>query len=332
MNFNLFLKEASTSIFWAQTPNLCFTGEEFSPLFFNALLSYTEKNNLLPYPKLNLNIADKKLMIATLNQSVLGTSGVFWLSEVLEEGEKGKGKNKQDIVDTLLNYQGPHHILYFIPKHTKLSCGSGTTVIDIPITIDYALFELVLFFLGIVVHDKKLELIKKIFKETKTITLDTACMFINYLELINLKHLDQLSYYLAYITKTQPSLNQLSDFFFANQATNFFSLWSKVESEYSDMFWIAFWSEQIWKAHHVIGYLKKSDFTNAKRMSFRLPYSFINLYWKNFSQQKCTHLYNQLYLIDMKIKQGVTHSVGLTFFFFSYFFEKTHKNNYTDII
>ncbi len=326
MDFSFFLKEATKNSFWANTPNICFRGDEFNPLFFNTLFSHLEKNALLPYPKtrLDLTTTDKKTVFATLNQSILGNCAVFWLSNILHEGTE---KSKQDIFSLLLNYQGPHHIISFLPKDAKVSPGKTVTIIDMQTDIDQPTIELLFAFLKHNIQDKKIDLIKRMLKETKTLPIDTACMLINYLELVNIRHLNDLASHLAHITQTQPSLNQLSEYFFTTNAQGFFSLWTTVEKEYPEMFWLSFWSEQFWKAHHVITYLKKNDFINAKRMSFRLPYSFINTHWKKFTQQELRLLYNHIYLIDMKIKRGGSSDAALNFFFFSYFFEKSQTNN-----
>ena len=46
MNFKLFLQEAATHAFWAQSPVICFRSEVFSPIFFNYMFIFLEKNNL----------------------------------------------------------------------------------------------------------------------------------------------------------------------------------------------------------------------------------------------------------------------------------------------
>lgn len=326
MDILSFLQEASEQSFWAQSPNICFRSEEFSPVFFNAIFAHLEKNNLLPYTKNRLDLAatDKKTVLATLNQSILGNCAVFWLSNIVSEGID---KGKQDLVNLLLNYQGPHHIIYFLPKDAKAIPGKTGMVIDIPGSVNIETLEALFAFFKQDLPLKKKDLLTRMLRENKNLPLDAACMIMNYLELVNVKNLDDFSSYLAHITQTQPSLNQLSEYFFTTNAPSFFSLWAEVEKEYPEMFWLAFWSEQIWKAHHVIGYLNKSDFVNAKRMSFRLPYSFINTHWKKFSQQNLTNLYQQLYLIDTKIKRGSSGDAALNFFFFSYFFEKTQTGN-----
>jgi hypothetical protein len=331
MDFSLFLQEASACSFWTQSPNICFRGDEFSPLFFNALLSHVEKNKLLPYPKLRFDItsADKRTIFTTLNQSILGNYAVFWMSTILHEDMV---KTKQDVLSFLFAYQGPHHVIYFLSKDAKQIPGKIATVVDIPSNIDFSKFEHLCVFFKQTIPNAKSGFIKQLFKETKTLPLDTACMLMKYIELINVRYLNDFSTYLAHITQAQPSLSQLSEYFFTGKAPEFFSLWATVEKEYPEMFWLSFWSEQLWKAHHVIGYLKKNNIINAKRMSFRLPYSFVNTYWKKFSQYELKHLYDHLYLIDMKIKRGGSSEAALSFFFFFYFFEKFQISNHRCVV
>ncbi len=331
MNFNLFLQEASKPDFLAQSPNICFRSDDFSPLFFNHLLTNLEKNGYFPYPKLRLDLTayDQKALLAALNQSILGSNSVFWLSNIAAEGIV---KGKQNIITYLFSYQGPHHIMYFLPKDVKLTPGEKVVIIDVPYQVDFATAETILSFFYQKNQRKKCDALKRIFKQTKTLPLDTLCMLVHYTELMNSKNGNELDSYLANITQTQPSLSLLSESFFSNNAADFFAVWSEVERTYPDMFWLAFWSEQFWKAYHVVSFLKKQDFINAKRMSFRLPYSFINIHWKKFSQQELSNFYQDMYLIDAKIKRGCSSNAAMSFFFCSYFFKKSQRNSQTNVI
>ena len=62
--------------------------------------------------------------------------------------------------------------------------------------------------------------------------------------------------------------------------------------------------DQLWRAYHNRLFLEKKMFAQAKRMSYRLPYNFIQSYWKKTSLQELSNLHQELYSIDYKIKQG----------------------------
>lgn len=318
IDFETFMQSANTPKFWGQGDTIVFKGDTFPPLLFSAFFTLLEKKNLLPYQKTKIDLHgyDKKILTGILNQSILGQYSFFWFGSV-------ESINQQDIHTLLATYQGPHIISYFIPldsKHIELHTKSNI-IIDLPSKIDYALFNQLLKFLDQQVSPQKNTLIKKIFNEAKTLDLDTACMLTNYLELIPTKSSPEIDSYLAYITNTQPTLSQLSEHFFAKNAAPFWKVWAKISDEYQEMFWLAFWSEQIWKAYHVVKFLKKNDFVNAKKMSFRLPYSFLGQHWKKHSTTELTNLYEELYTIDRAIKKGSTF-FSLDLFYLNYFLGK----------
>jgi hypothetical protein len=110
----------------------------------------------------------------------------------------------------------------------------------------------------------------------------------------------------------------LSEYFFAYDANNFFKLWSVIEKNYSEMFWISFWAEHLWRACCVINYLNLGDFAQAKRAGFRLPYTFINRDWKKHNIIKLKKLYCLLYKIDYLYKTGSPFCL-FEFFYLSHF-------------
>jgi hypothetical protein len=115
-----------------------------------------------------------------------------------------------------------------------------------------------------------------------------------------------------------PSLSALTEAFFAKDAQRFFSLWSALEKEYPEIFWIIFWSDHVWRAYNVIQFLQEKNFVQAKRMSFRLPYSFINRDWQKNSPSELVQAYQNLYSIDFALKKGSSFT-ALDLFYVNYF-------------
>jgi hypothetical protein len=223
----------------------------------------------------------------------------YWLNEVPEPGKKDK------FLEYLLDYQGPNIVAFYTIGDVKKSDHKkNLQIIDINSSITWREFNLILNFLANKLPAKKLAVANKIFNEQEMLDVDVACMLINYLELVSVSFIDNLPEYLSQIIGSRPILNQLSNFFFARQQTAFFSLWSELESKYSDMFWIAFWSDQAWRAFHVVECLNNKNFVRAKQLSYGLPFGFINKYWTGFNQDYLHSLYEDLYEIDCSIKKG----------------------------
>ena len=154
------------------------------------------------------------------------------------------------------------------------------------------------------INEQKLKVIgDKIFFNS-SYTLDVACMLMKYFELINVRYADEFNNYLSPILGAQISLYALSDAFFSKKEKLFFDLWQDIDSGYSDMFWISFWSDQVFRAYYVVKFLEQKDFVKAKRSSFRLPYNFMKKDYKQFTLEKLANYYEFLFNIDFAIKKG----------------------------
>jgi len=304
---------------WHKHPVLCFKSNSYYGLFFRQLFDYAAHQKLLPAElgKIDIAAIDKKALQATLSQTMLGASYFYWLGNI----SALPAKNKELVLSYAATYQGPHVIALFVDDNEKVGFKAKDAVIEIPAMVDFILFEELAKAFNYILVGKKREVAQQIFSLVRTINLDEACMLYHYLELVSSKAYEEYVAYLAQLVGASPSLQQLSEAFFARNAQEFFRVWSMVYHEYPEMFWVVFWSEQVWRAYHVVQFLTKKDFVAAKRMSFRLPYSFVNRDWKKAKAAELSKFYERLYSIDFAIKQGSTF-YSLDFLYFEYFLDK----------
>ena len=310
MNIQDFLISAESASWWADNQCLQFTGPEYFANFFAMIFNYSKKKNLLPasFQKINCDAIEKRELHGMLHQSILGASSFFWLGNI-EEGKKTKGLSEQ-----LSIYHGPHHIAFFKKNDTAID----DKAIFIPLKIDKNIFDQIILFFSINFDKQKQFFIQNLFPYNDGINLETCCMLIQYLELINSKYLDQYIPFFNSIIGQTPQLILLTELFFSRQSSRFFDTWSNQSKNYPEIFWIIFWSEQIWRAYHVITFLKKKEFSNAKRMSFRLPYSFINRDWQSCNTKTLALALKFLYHMDYALKKGSTFC-SIDLFYINYF-------------
>lgn len=303
MDLKIFLQKASSQSFWEQNNPVCFRGAGYSSLFFYTLLNYCSEKQLLPCQRsvLTCRDIDIKISIATLSQSFLGEYSFYWLGDITPEGV---AKSKQALYSYIMSYKGPHKISFFISQECVLPKNFAGIYIDIPTVIDTICFQQLALFGGENFTDQKNEIIQQIFSQNQTITLDNACLLFSYLQLMSIRSVSESVRYLTLIFGQNPTLSQLSEHFFARNQEGFYKLWALLEHEYPPVFWVAFWTEHIWRAYHVVKYLGCNDFVQAKRASTRLPYSFINRDWKKYSPEKLAQYYQCLYNIDSAYKRG----------------------------
>jgi len=317
MDFTTFLSTAGLADFWTQHRRFCFVGSSYPATFFYFLFTNFRQGNLLPasYQRLFIETIDRRTLQATLNQSVLGMNSFFWLGNATAERES---KEQLEMLNMLVSYQGPHTVAFFVDADAKIVAKKNEQFIYVPEALNYQEFEQLLALFGQPLDVRKRAALKKIFTTSAPIALDTCCMMLAYLELIASKYVDEYEDLFSRLVGSLPTLSQLTEFFLAKNATAFFQVWSKVNASYPDVFWIIFWTEQLWKAYYVTQFMKDKNFVAAKRMSFRLPYSFINRDWQRVNGHELVQAYAFLYRMDYALKRGSTFC-SMDLFYTNYF-------------
>ncbi len=314
MSFKNFLQNAQGEDFWKSSKIFCFKGSDFCSVFFSELFEFLERDQKLPYSKKNLFAENlKNDYHSYLEQSILGNYNFYWLGNLSEHAKNTK------LLNYISNYDGLHTISFFIPNDFKnFKCSTNAVQIEIDSNIDIEDAKKVITLFSPKMPDKKIAMLGKIFNGKNDIDIDSVCMLINYFELISINALDDSFAYIANIFGSQPVLSQLSNAFWTKNTKDFFNIWKKIESSYPEVFWVIFWSEQVWKAYNVILFLNQNSFVKAKQISYGLPFSFINKDFKNFKLADLLCLYENLYKIDFAIKKGSTF-YSLDLFYLNYF-------------
>ncbi len=319
MEFKSFLTQAKKEFFWHNKQNFLFQGTVYPYSFFALLLDFLSKKQVFcsSIKKIHGLSCEQKKIMGMLIQSILGDTGVYWLGD-MSLGKKNKAQEK--LLSFLADYEGPHTILFFVNDKTKVE-RKNNTLITIKNTVTHADFFKILDFFELDLNNNKRAFVRTLFDAVSSLSLDFACSLINYLELIHAKYLDNFLPYVINLCEAEPALSQLSEHFFAKKSRAFFLVWSKIGSKYPEMFWLAYWSEQVFKAYHVKKFLQEKQFGKAKQMSFRLPFTFMKRDWKLCSLPYLSNLYEELYAIDFAIKKGSTF-YSLDLFYFKHFLQK----------
>jgi DNA polymerase III delta subunit len=100
------------------------------------------------------------------------------------------------------------------------------------------------------------------------------------------------------------SLFSLSQALFDRKPSSFFKLWKQFSQKYSVPFWITFWSEQLWRAYCYVRLQKNGKEAEAKKIGYRLPFSFLNRSWRNYTLEELKTYHHLLYEIDYQVKNG----------------------------
>ncbi len=316
MNFQDFLIAAATPDFWQRHRSYCFVGNSYPLLWFSKLFNTLKENNILPfsYQRLFLETAERKTIDAALTQSMLGNYSFFWCGALPSEREN---KQAGDLASMFACYAGPHTVAFFVTKPPK-NVAHSTLVIALPqeLTPEQIIH---LGELNLSPQDRTKKIfLKNMVQKNVHLDVETCSLVLSHLELIPSSELTNAIDFFDTLTGSAPSLTHLTEQFFSKNAAQFFHLWSKLHQAYPDIFWIFFWAEQTWRAHHVIDALAEKNFVQAKKIGYRLPYAFMNRDWKKSSTKELANAYEFLYHLDYALKTGSTFC-ALDLFYIKYF-------------
>ncbi|MGD1997872.1 MAG: hypothetical protein PVJ92_03085 [Candidatus Dependentiae bacterium] len=235
-----------------------------------------------------------------LSQTFLGTAIRYWVTTP----SPWQAKLKKQWFDLLAGYTGPHTIImvmseddagYFVGRKNVQRLVLPETITKQGLGKMAAAFG----------KDRAARaLTEQDLAPTGLLTLDQACQLLIHLEFLPLRQRDAVASYLGKLIPESSTLLEVSDLFFRRQWDRFFTVWRRLTGEYSDMFWVAFFTEQVWRAYYVQQAMKKNDRALARRLSFRLPSTYTTRTWRQIKSTELLELYEQLYFFDTRVKRG----------------------------
>ncbi len=284
-------------------PPLCFTSTQQIPFLFS-LIQKKLRGHFDSLVHID-TIESESALKALLEISFLDTKTFYWLSEEIIT-------KYPFLTKYLLTYKGPHTIGFFSSKPPNIN-----PIIQIPLQLDINSYQHLFAFMYPTPAKKKETITQKVFDLYKTIPFSGAFLLMHYTQLIGNKSETFIQEWLPSIIQPEKSLFNLSGYFFAKKTSLFFEQWQLIESDYSELFWITYWSEQLFKAYAYIQLQKAQQLRAAKQIAYRLPFSFIQKDWKNLSLMELKKAHNHIYTLDWNIKNGLS---GNFEHFYSQFF------------
>lgn len=254
---------------------------------------------------INLTSCENMILKSKLETTFLGQKKFYWLDGLMDI----KPKDQVPFISYLENYNGPNYIAFCSDASVNLGLNKNKIIIDIDSFIDQKMFtRLAEFFLGIQPQPNVANSFNKItldlFSKNNKLTLDQSCTIMNYAYLAGASYKEFSDNWLNKIIATDKSLFTLSQYFFEKNPKVFLNLWLEIKDEYPEQFWMTFWSEQVWRACNYIKLMQDKKMLEAKKISFRLPFSFMQKSYKNFTVSELVNAHNFLYSIDYSLKNG----------------------------
>ena len=278
----------------------CFTSKQSYPLiFFYFLKKYIVKHVKQPLFSLSLDELSVADIERTLQSSLLGMRMWYWFADLTDL----EVKKRDAILSFAASYKGPHSLLFFIQKEDA-SHHKELLYIEIPEVLTkqeaYQVVE------NLAIHSSAQKLVDLLYQHgnMQGYSIEDVCKGVWYLLLSGSARSAFIKEQLPLIIEPHTALFGLTSDFFAKKRKPFFAHWNRMQGAYPLPFWTAFWFEQLWRAYFYILCMQKGEYAEAKKIAFRLPFSFINTDWKKYTPEQCLYASQQMYTIDQKTKTG----------------------------
>jgi len=273
----------------------CFITKQSSELITKI---FKKKFEMISSQMMVIDLLDSPAALkAHLDMSFLGEVSVFWLTEDLLA--------QNPIVHSFLSTYGGPNFVGYTTKTVPAQSYKGL-LITVPEEVTYEQFTQLFAFIYPSQSVKCTALVKQIFKLHAVLTLPSALLVMHYCILVGTRSEAFLQDWVPTLLNPERSLFILSSLLFAKKEQQFFQLWTRMSADYSDPFWTTYWSEQLFKATLFCSFMQAKNYAQAKRVSYRLPFSFVQKDWKLFSIEELKRAHDHLYVIDWNIKNGLT--------------------------
>jgi hypothetical protein len=306
--------------------------ENYPLLFIAMFMSHLRAQNL-SVQTVTVENSNRVELQRTLLMPFLGVMGHYYLRGFhdLSQSEQKKW------ITFFSQYRGPHRLILFgsdddlsaLAVHQPAVC-----VVPVPETVlpaelidiaryrgDARLVNNVARFVHVIGRPVEGRLVEGRLVEGRTIEkikFETAFLLVAYAAVLSQQTMaDFVGYIVPLLACDEQSLFALADAFFAKEK-RFFSLLKQVDDNYSTQFWISFWTDHVARAALYCQYKTAANYEEAKLISHRLPFGFINKSWRQHQPAQLVNLHNQLYQLDCQIKEGLSenrlHTILIRFF------------------
>ncbi len=311
-NIAAFLPHDKRDELFAQHSVICFTGSDYPLLFFSLFFSQLKDGQSTPVTTIDLSDMSLSTIKAHAQTSFLGMRSVYWLRAITDFDRS----HQRDLIAYLREYHGPNAMALFIDKQrVPKTIPSHWAVVTVPETVDKKLFHRLLQFLAGTQSER---FILDLFARYETINLDTACLLAQYAQVLGKNVRSFFDQWLDDIVLPESSLFTLSQYFFAKRSRSFFAQWACMHDKYVPQFWVTFWSEQLWRAYFFARLSRAGKRAEAKTIGYRLPFSYMQRDWRNYSLEQLRSAHQFVYDSDYLLKNGGT-PVSLDLFFTKFF-------------
>ncbi len=288
-------------------------------LFFHHLFAFFKRNQL-PITRINIEHGDVGAIKALLSTMSFMGEMVYWLEGFSELSDK----KQQELLVYLRVYHGPHRVLFFSDKMTEAMSQSaendGMQFVELPRDIMMHDFLAVRSLVSDQLQSKS-SFASQLTMYSDYLSLDNVCLLAHYELVLGKSADDFFAQWITRIIDPTSSLFVLSQHFFGKKLKPFFRQWATMSESYATTFWPTFWADQLWRAYIYCDLMKQQKYAEAKKVQYKLPFSFINRDWQRYSLNELRAAHDFLTDLDFRLKNGGS-EIGLEHFYGQFFDNK----------
>lgn len=299
MELSQFIKNSSNLLEQSDNSVIVFHGATYSHIFFMQFFDRIKTEYSLDLKTIDIQAGDF-LFKSQLETSFLGMQCLYWLGDT----SGLKAKQKDDLINYLVAYSGPHKVIMFVDAKTEIGKSKHLTVVSMKEKYFFEDAKNLWITSDLKEAQKSAAFLHQLYKIKNSFTLDELYLLKNYQDLITA---DSKEFYESWVTRLvipDTSLFTLSQLLFEKKEEAFFRLWLQIKPLYADMFWISFWSDQLYRSYFFIAFTQEENFAAVKQVSFGLSFSFMKQSYKQYQLFELQHFHEALFVVDTALKNG----------------------------
>lgn len=299
MELSEYIKNAAKLLEQADISVIVFQGPAYSHSFFMQMLESFKVGLTVDLKTIDIQSGDFGFK-SQLGTSFLGMHCIYWLGDT----SGLKVKQKDDLMQYLAAYTGPHKVIVFVDSKTEIAKTQHLVVIAMKDKYFFEDAKKMWISQDLRATQKTAVFLHQLYKVKNSFTLDELYLLKNYQELITAESQEFYESWATRLVVPDTSLFTLSQLLFEKKEEAFFRLWLQVKSLYAEMFWISFWSDQLYRAYFFIAFTQEENFAAVKQVSFGLSFSFMKQTYKQYKLYELQKFHEALYAVDSSLKNG----------------------------
>ncbi len=289
MRFVEFLKKSREDL--QQASVIVLVAPEYPLLCVQRIVHFLAQKLARPVRFLDLSVFSFDQICAQCTMSFLGKEFVFCLGDV----DVLRGAERAKLLDYIVSYNGPHTVIFF-----STQAVDGVFTLNVPLQIQ----ERDMRDLHVLCGEDHVARASMLCRPIGTCSLEQAIRLIDYGSVLGSQRTAFLTYWLPHLVRSETSLFQLSGALFAGDVHAFGQQWHALTEVYDFPFWLVYFSEQFFRAYFFIKYKRAGAHELAKKISYRLPFSFIQRDYKCYEPPIFLRAHKELRALDAHLKTG----------------------------